>query len=381
MMTATRDETFDDHSQPILISIPDIDKDLLFNNHKEDVCPVGKENSKLASNKNIKEAMNKGNELMDRYARELKDKLNLTDDIDFMMMKHIGDSLHSDYFHQPESSFLDINSDLGNYVTNINSVNHLSVYMDKKYIKVVVSNLLKEIFKFLADKIANPESDRKKLVYFSMHDTNISPILMYLGIIDFNCNLDQISTTARLPCTGKPPYASSIIFELVRQADSQHVIYFRYNGVYLDVCSGVMPPPASRLPCTLDRLTDRFADAVSDASDDGYCVTKMCDGYVDVSDGVEDGGVGNRGDGKGVGGKGVGDGKHKKAGGDGVIGEDRSGSGEQKTLIITHWDMSLLCVAIFVLSGMVFKYKSECNKRVRLLKRVVAQKEKESQNR
>lgn len=332
--------------QPILVSIPDLDKDPLIRNQEKRVCPAGKLNAQTKTKNVIDEALKRGSTTMSKMSEDLKQKLKLTKDIDFMMMKKIGDSVHSDYFHQPESAFIDFTSNLGNYVTNMNALNHMSVNLDSRFIKLMLSNLLKEILKFLADKVNDPATHKRKFVFYSLHDTNISPLIMYLGMVDLDCNLRQVYTHEVIGCEQKPPFASSVIFELARDAAGNPAIFFRYNGQYRDICSGVIPPPFEKVPCSLQALADRLKDAMVKHDSE---LLEFCGLHMSEHEKNDEKILSNLVIEK-------------------TIKKDRRGEGA--SILFTHWDTSILCVAIFVLTGMMFKYKSESNERLRLLKKV-----------
>lgn len=333
-----------------------MDKDLLFKYHKESSCPTGKSNSKETSHHLIEDALFKGKEVMKKIANDLKTKLKISKDIDFKMMKVIGDSAHSDYFHQPNSPLLDMKDTLGNYVSNINAINHMSVYLDKRFIKVVLSNLLKEILKFMGDKVKDGVKHKRKFVSYSMHDTNLSPLIMYLGIVDFECNLRQVQTHEVIGCAHKPPYASSVIFELAKNSHGEHAVFFRYNGQYRDVCSGKFPPPIDKVPCTLEKLAERLKDAMmeEDTEMHEFCGMDKTEFLVQGKNKSSQESPENSSS------------SPKK-----LISKDEAISG-----LFTYMDTALLIFAVLILSALVYKYKRQSEERLKLLREFAAQKTK-----
>lgn len=334
----------------MLISVPDLDKDLLFKYHKENICPTGKDNSKAASKDLIEDALLKGKDIMQKFAHELKVKLKLSKDVDFKLMKIVGDSAHSDFFHQPESSLLDMTQQLGNYVSNINAINHLAVYLDKRFIKVVISNLMKEILKFMEDRIKDPIKHKRKFVFYSTHDTNLSPLIMYLGIVDFNCNLKQIQTHEVIGCAHKPPYASSVIFELAKNENNEHAIFFRYNGIYRDICSGKFPPPVDKVPCTLEKLAERLKDATMEEETElhEFCGVEKPSFFKPESKTAS---------------------KETKI--DQTFGETKDDARKKnQNGLFSNYDTALLLFAVIVLSALVYKYKSKSDEHLRMLRQI-----------
>ena len=193
-----------------------------------------------------------------RYSEELRGVLNLTGGIDFTLMKVVGDTLISDYFHRPDSHILDMNSLLGKYLININTVSHLLKFVNESSLRKPIDNFANDIQDIFMSKISKMNESHLKFALFSMHDTDMSPLLINLGILNFDCNLRQISSYSDLGCEQKPNYSSSLIFELVKDMHDHFVVYSRYNGQYIDVCAGVVPPPTAKVPCKIDIFLERM---------------------------------------------------------------------------------------------------------------------------
>lgn len=347
-------KTFNVPVDPILINAPELDKDPLLKNHKDDLCPGGKKKALGTSKNLIEQTIFQGKDVFEKFSKELKTKFKIAHELDHKMIKMIGDVAISDYFHRPDSPILDLKDPLGNYVQNINTLHHLAVSLDKTFIKVVVTNLVKEITKVLSNKATKPNSHKEKFVLYSMHDTNMSPLLMHLGIPDFNCNLKQILTHEIQDCVHKPPYAANVIFELGVNKQGEFAVFFRYNGEYRDICSGKFPPPIDKVPCPLDRLVDRLKGVHAEHPTELYdfCGIELVPVVTQKNLEKKDESVPVQ----------------EKKSDSNEFARERPSSG-----FFTRADTILLCISIFILSAMVFKYKSDSNERLRMIRKLVAE--------
>jgi hypothetical protein len=220
------------------------------------MCPEGKERAKSEFMTKVHYGLKEGSELLGKNWDLLKNKVLFEADLTFEVLKKIGDSAHADYFHRPEGPFLDLKDSLGNYVVNINSLHHYSPYTDKTYTRIAIYNFFKSLTTFMVEKKHNPEKFKKKYILYSGHDTNISPILMYFGLPDVGCNLKQLLTHEVMDCVHKPPFASSVAFELAVNSQGDYFVFFRYNGQYYDVCSGFVPPAMNKIACPLEKFLE-----------------------------------------------------------------------------------------------------------------------------
>lgn len=256
--------------EPILLSAPELDFGIPENGQETDILKhqfTDNQNSE----KLLEEALHKGRKVVQFYAEELESSLNLTKKPDFLLMKIIGDIIISDNFHNPASPLIDIKSDLGTYLLNMNSVGHLIKYIDEDYLKRSIEKPVKEIIWLLKSKASGKKKNRLKFVHLSMHDTDLSPLLVYFGIIDIECNLRQISSIQNLNCEYKPAFSSSLIFELVKRPSGQFFVFTRFNGRYIDVCSRKTPPPKKRAPCSLPRFVSRLSRGIWEKQCQGQC--------------------------------------------------------------------------------------------------------------
>ncbi len=194
---------------------------------------------------------------------------NLPEDyvIDKKFMKKLGDVITSDYFERHDKALLNTTTILGNYLLNINTINHMMSYQDPTFIKVVITNLIEEIlsaFKSKAKEVTNDLDKTKslrKLINYSCHDTNLTPLLFFMGLLDFECHLEQLSDEKIRGCSNKVPYSSSIIFELVRDLKDNSVnVFTRFNGRYYYVCEG--PTKPVKMACPLNKFISTMSKAV-----------------------------------------------------------------------------------------------------------------------
>lgn len=71
------------------------------------------------------------------------------------------------------------------------------------------------------------------------HDTFMTPMLLALGLIDYNCVLEEAKEMQSRGCLSKPPVGSAFVWELVQQEDEGHLNFFiraTYRGEYFNFC-------------------------------------------------------------------------------------------------------------------------------------------------
>jgi len=251
--------------EPVILTKPDQSGDPLLKNHKEDVCPAGKAKAKESIKPAIDSAIEKSKEVLDSVASLIKKKLNIENNVDFKFMKSLGDVATSDYFHRKDSAVLSVKEPLGNYIVNINAINHLSAYRDRNFIKVAISNLLKDILMHIKQKTDPTSPSSKKLVAYSAHDTNLSPLLSFLNLTDFDCNLRQLSSEQNLGCALKPPYSSNLLFEVDKDSRGKYWIATRYNGEYIDLCHKTLQ---GKKVCPLEEFVKKMKEGVYENEDE-----------------------------------------------------------------------------------------------------------------
>lgn len=269
--------------------MPELSEDRLLKNHKSDLCPKGKEKAKANIKGILAATIQSHSKILASVAQKVKSILKITPkkELDFKSLKALGDTITSDHFENPDSPLIDISSGLGNYLQNLNFVNHMQAFMTKDFSKIAITNLIKEIVGHIAGKVKSESQTGSKkpkkpfpykLVYYSLHDTNISPLLRYLDMIDFECNLRQMAHQDKsLGCIKKPLYAANVVFELAHKLATdgsiQWAVFFRINGEYYDVCGISSPerhkgnnkwgkPTPGKVACPLDTFYKRFEEII-----------------------------------------------------------------------------------------------------------------------
>lgn len=194
-------------------------------------------------------------EKVDEYSLKEIDlePLELLQDTDFFL---------SELKNNPECEYKE------DFIENVKLVNHGKHF--KRYVnpignKALCSPLICYLIKLMEDKIqvglekapfhkpSAPHKDQiieageeatKGYEFASLltHDTVITPMLINFDVGDIKSVIDTITegeiSKDYLP---KPPFASSVIFELLVDDKGVFFVRFRYNGEYLDFCKKVKP--------------------------------------------------------------------------------------------------------------------------------------------
>ena len=256
-----------------MVSLPD-GLDYLIKPHKENICPLGKQRAQREAKRFLDLAFDRGLSEFKQMSLAAQREFGLDKAPDFKAFKKLSDSLISDSFHRRERAQFDASTETGQYILNIHTVNHFLPLLDETYLRLILRRFAQE----LVDRLRSAEQSLKegrppkKLLAYGVHDSNISPFLIFFGILDYRCNLRQIASRVSSGCMQKPPYAANLIFELVRNTTSQQLfVRFRYNGEYYDICSGGVAAKGRGL-CALDKLIGRLeAAALSEAEVKRYC--------------------------------------------------------------------------------------------------------------
>ena len=247
--------------EPIVINLAD-GADKVIKGHKEDVCPHGKKKATLIANKILEQTYEKGKKRFTEMGNTVKSTLNISKSLDFKLLKKVSDSLISDKFHRPWKRTIELEKTAEDYITNLNTILHTMPYLDPVYKKLVAGNLMRDVMSHINQKISQEESQNSspggpslKLLSYNVHDTNMTPLLMSLGLFDAKCHLSQFSHGHDTPCPSKPLYSSNIIIEVNRRSNpttgganpSNYTLSIRYNGEYTNTSI-----PISSLSDTID---------------------------------------------------------------------------------------------------------------------------------
>ena len=110
-----------------------------------------------------------------------------------------------------------------------------------------ISDFLIEVTRLLRLRRDNLElrdfSDLIKIGYFAMDETLFIPLMWALKIVpDPNCTYSHRFNFDKLfaECVLRPPFASTIVIELVQTDDKELLVNTRYNGNYVKVCNSTL---------------------------------------------------------------------------------------------------------------------------------------------
>ena len=155
---------------------------------------------------------------------------------------NIADLVISDYYNNPNAKYSPSDH---NYrqLNKCYSVWLLADFQDEMSLKVTTSYPAGSIINWFDSKISSLKSGGKpfELTYgaFSAHDTNLTPFLYALGLLDVDCLKNQlinnIDDPVNSPCNNTPDLASNMVWELIQDKD-EFFVKFSYNNVYIDFC-------------------------------------------------------------------------------------------------------------------------------------------------
>lgn len=183
----------------------------------------------------INEWEKKNPSLLDELKQAVQAELQLSHKPSLAELAKLGDAFLGDRFHSSQPLFQG-RSVLQKALEYIDAFTHFSKFNDHQYRVLTCSNLMKEIFHTIQHKLKNLDSSAK-YVYYSLHDTNISPILFEMGMVDMDCIKKELEQPTGLKCLLKPDFMSSLLFELHTDDETQAAsIKIRYNGSYLKQC-------------------------------------------------------------------------------------------------------------------------------------------------
>lgn len=136
----------------------------------------------------------------------------------------IGDILYGEEYLS-DDLFISKNKKFRDKMYLLNEAKHLSKFKNFMMMKTIYSSgLLLHIRSLLQNKVdslEHPSSQNNmetRMVYYSLHDTVMSPILLIMGVLDHECIEKRAKTlNSSIECrgNGKPRFASNIVIELL----------------------------------------------------------------------------------------------------------------------------------------------------------------------
>jgi len=242
--------------EPISLFVPKGDRtDWVLRRHKPKLCPGGKIKASEFIRPQFEEILDKAKKILEKIGKLVKQKFNLSVVPDFMYLQRLGDVIASDYFQKRDSAKFAVADPVADYLMNLRALQDLSIYVDEHFLKLAISNLIKHIHQFITEKIDQSNPSTKKLIAYSLHDSNLSPMLLLLDLMNFDCSVRQMTTETPLNCGLTPPYSANMLFE-VNQDSSGHIfISTRYNGEYIDLCKHTHH---GRKVCKLEQFVEKI---------------------------------------------------------------------------------------------------------------------------
>lgn len=213
------------------------DKNLLEMAKNKESCGCGISRSKESQQAILSQVATDHEEELSSINSQARDLLGLSTDLDMGMLAKLGDSIQSGLFHYDATTHAGhpvlelLAQPFVRHASAAKNIKKLARYADPVFRKYVNHYLLRDILDHLEEKVASRSDPPLKYVMYSLHDTNLIPLLVSLGIASIDCPISQIRTQQDLNCL-ENPYSSNLIFELRRDQQGSHELALKYNGRY-----------------------------------------------------------------------------------------------------------------------------------------------------
>lgn len=142
---------------------------------------------------------------------------------------------------------------LYNEIYLVYSVSNFIHWIDEDVRRISTSGIFRRVRQEFEKKIHDENYEMK---YFGMsgHDSNISPILMSLGMASVDCLMEELKNgpTPGKVCEKNPGYASNLIWELSKQ-EEQYLVRVLYNGKAIFDCSSEISDSEYFGYCTIEQ--------------------------------------------------------------------------------------------------------------------------------
>lgn len=91
------------------------------------------------------------------------------------------------------------------------------------------------------------------------HDTFITPMLIALGLLDYQCVLEETKSLESRGCLSKPPVGSAFVWELVQEEKEDKLAFFvrfTYRGKYFNLCRLETQQTDQYFSCPYDKFLE-----------------------------------------------------------------------------------------------------------------------------
>lgn len=169
-----------------------------------------------------------------------KEKELAKDELTFKRLSDLGDFTLSNEKLKQNRPFFEEKENIRLKLKIINNHRHLSPFTDLELTNTLTSPyflFLRETFNKKIFEKKNKTSKELNYYMISAHDTTITPILVKLGLIDFECSKRQAEILEDIDCFMKPIFASNLKFELFFQKSQN--LYFvsgTFNDKRINIC-------------------------------------------------------------------------------------------------------------------------------------------------
>jgi Histidine phosphatase superfamily (branch 2) len=148
-----------------------------------------------------------------------------------------------------------LSDDFYTELTNAKSINSVLYFPTDQTINMFTNNISRSIIDGMNDKIAG--KTQLKYRVFSGHDTTLTPLMMKLDLISLACLKGIYPNGVDPNCQTHPPYASTLIFELVTNQNNNYFVRILYNGQPVaPICSN----PVDQYYCDFNSFQTEFSN-------------------------------------------------------------------------------------------------------------------------
>jgi len=223
--------------RPISYSVKNPELDFLFSPELDKVCP----NANDIYHRHAREVVQK----FDAYVREVGNRLEEKGlhaqtifnhpTFTFTDIAILYDEFRS-YRHYYGKDYLD-DEDLVERVNRLGALQLAVKFSDMKLTRMGADGNARVIIDTLG-AVVNGTS-QKKFLFFSGHDSTLFVQMLLFNMTDFDCLQDwALFKPVKRECPTPPSYASTILYELLKDDNSQYYVRSLLNGVAFSVCEG-----------------------------------------------------------------------------------------------------------------------------------------------
>lgn len=177
-----------------------------------------------------------------------QDTCNLT------MIEGAYDCLIANQFYNGQNE-PGMSDDFYTELANAKTINSVLTFPTDQTINLFTDKISRSIIDGMNDKIAG----KTKLKYrvFSGHDTTLLPLMMKLDLTSLACLKNVYPNKVDPNCQTHPPYASSLIFELVTDPNNNYFVRILFNGAPV---AAICDNPADQYYCDFDSFKTEFGN-------------------------------------------------------------------------------------------------------------------------